>query len=100
MRSSSLAYDMESGSGIKNAPVSERTKFSKQPDGADHVGHGDTSVLADVVDDLNGQLGCGWGAGARGGGITRAGGEVPARWCFGTTKTRAGCRGRSGRHGQ
>jgi hypothetical protein len=32
----------------------ERTKFPEQPDGADHVGHGDASVLADVVDDLNG----------------------------------------------
>jgi hypothetical protein len=51
--------------------VSEMTKCSEQPDGADYVGHGDTSVLADVVDDLNGQLGCGWGAGGKAGGMGR-----------------------------
>ena len=37
--------------------------------GANHGGHGDAFVLADVVDDLNGQPGCGWGAGGRAGGV-------------------------------
>jgi len=35
---------------------------------ARHVGHGDASVLADLVDELNGRLGCGWGAGGVAGG--------------------------------
>jgi len=34
--------------------------------GADHADHCDTAVQIDVVDDLNGQLGCGWGAGRHG----------------------------------
>ena len=59
------------GSVPVNTAVSEWTRFSEQPDGADRVGHGGASVLADVVDDLNGQLGCGWGAGGRAGGVGR-----------------------------
>jgi hypothetical protein len=57
MHSSSAVYMPKGGSVTKYAAVSERTKFSGRPDGASHVGHGDASVLADVVDDLNGQLG-------------------------------------------
>jgi hypothetical protein len=60
-----------SGSLLENVAVPERANFSEQPDGADHVGHGDASVLADVVDNLKGQVGSGWGAGGRAGGVGR-----------------------------